>query len=124
MSPAPPLRVVNRSRGTVLAAAVRTAGSFRARFTGLLGTRDLPAGQGLWIARCRCVHTFGMRYPIDVAFLGAEDVVVGVSEWLVPNRISRFCPDARGALEVPAGTLAPALTEVGDRLVFQPAGRP
>jgi uncharacterized membrane protein (UPF0127 family) len=113
------LRVVNRARGTVLGDSVREAGSFLERLAGLLRTRHLPSGAGLWIAPCRCVHTFGMRYPIDLAFVGPADLVVGVSPALPPNRISRFCPAALGVLEVPAGTLEATGTGAGDRLEFR-----
>jgi uncharacterized membrane protein (UPF0127 family) len=113
------VKVKNRTRGTILGDHVRAASSFLPRLAGLLGTSNLPSGGGVWIAPCRCVHTFGMRYPVDVAFVGPGDVVVGVSPVLLPNRASRFWPDARGALELPAGTLAVTGTTAGDRLEFQ-----
>ncbi|HBO98354.1 MAG TPA: DUF192 domain-containing protein [Verrucomicrobia bacterium] len=54
----------------------RIACTFFERARGLIGTRDLPRGEGLLIPRCNVVHTFFMRYPIDVTFLdGAGDVL-------------------------------------------------
>jgi uncharacterized membrane protein (UPF0127 family) len=119
-----PLRVRNRTRGTNLGDHVRTAESFLRRLAGLLGTCKLQSGTGLWITPCRYVHTFGMRYPIDIAFLGPGGAVIGVSPALPPNRISRYWPGARGALEVPAGTLAATGTGLGDRLEFHKAPAP
>jgi uncharacterized membrane protein (UPF0127 family) len=65
-----------------------------------------------------------MRYPIDVAFVDGRGAVVGVSGGLPPNRISRFARGARGALELPAGTLAETGTGTGDVLLFLEPGLP
>lgn len=116
------MRVVNRTRGTVLGVRVRTAHTFLSRLKGLLGTSGPAEGEGLWIVPCRSVHTFGMRYPIDVVFLDAGGVVVGVLAGLPPNRIGRFFRGARGALELRAGTLVATGTASGDRLEFEWGG--
>lgn len=116
------MRVVNRTRGIVLGDRVRTARTFLSRLAGLLGTAAIAEGEGLWIVPCRGVHTVGMRYPIDVAFLDARGVVVGILEGLPPNRLGRGVRDARGALELRAGTLAATGTAPGDRLEFDEGG--
>jgi uncharacterized membrane protein (UPF0127 family) len=113
------VRVVNRTRGIVLGDKVRTAITPLSRFMGLLGTAAIADGEGLWIVPCRGVHTVGMRYPIDVAFLDARGVVVGVLEGLPPNRVGRVFRGARGALEMRSGILAATGTVPGDRLVFE-----
>lgn len=114
----------NLSRGTLVSERVRTAETFLERLAGLLGTRRLPPGSALWIAPCRGVHTFGMRYPIDVAFVGPGGVVIAVCPALAPNRVSRIRRDARGALELPAGTLAKTGTAAGDRIEFRTVSMP
>jgi uncharacterized membrane protein (UPF0127 family) len=116
------VRVVNRTREIPLGDRVRTAQTFLSRLVGLLGTAAIAEGEGLWIVPCRSVHTLGMRYPIDVAFLDARGVVVGTLEGLPPNRIGRVFRDARGALELRAGTLAATGTAPGDRLEFEGGG--
>jgi uncharacterized membrane protein (UPF0127 family) len=116
------VRVVNRTRGIVLGDRVRTAQTFLSRLVGLLGMDAIAEGEGLWIVPCRSVHTLGMRYPIDVAFLDARGVVVGTLEGLPPNRVGRVVRDARGALELRAGTLAATGTAPGDRLEFEGGG--
>lgn len=116
------MRVVNRTRGTVVGERVRTASTFLTRFAGLIGTAALAEGEGLWIVPCRSVHTLGMRYPIDVAFLDARGGVVGILERLPPNRIGRLFRGARGALELKAGILAATGTAPGDRLEFEGGG--
>lgn len=116
------MRVVNRTRGIVLGEKVRTASTFLSRLAGLLGTAAIADGGGLWIAPCRGVHTLGMRYPIDVAFLDARGIVVGTLERLPPNRVGRVFRDARGALELRSGVLAATGTVPGDRLEFEEGG--
>ena len=116
------VRVVNRTRGIVLGEKVRTASTFLSRFVGLLGTAAIGEDEGLWIVPCRGVHTLGMRYPIDVAFLDARGVVVGTLEGLPPNRVGRVFRGARGALELRSGTLAATGTVPGDRLEFEGGG--
>jgi len=116
------VRVVNRTRGILLGDKVRTARTFLSRLVGLLGTAAIAEGEGLWIVPCRSVHTLGMRYPIDVAFLDAQGVVVGILEGLPPNRVGRVFRDARAALELRAGTLAATGTAPGDRLELEEGG--
>ena len=116
------MRVVNRTREILLADKVRTAGTFRSRLAGLLGTAAIGEDEGLWIVPCRSVHTLGMRYPIDVAFLDARGIVVGTLEGFPPNRIGRIFRGARGALELRAGLLAATGTSPGDRLEFEEGG--
>lgn len=123
------MRVVNRTKGQVLGTRVRKAQTFLRRLRGLLGTRGLDGGEGMWIAPCASVHSFGMAYPIDVLFLDAAGVVVAVVPSLTPNRVTRWFPGAVGALELPAGTLRSTGTEQGDRVEFHeqegdPAARP
>lgn len=112
------LTAVNRTKGTVLGARVRTATAFRDRLRGLLGTRELPRDEGLWIVPCAGIHSIGMGYPIDVLFLDAAGVVVGLYPAVPPNRVIRGVPRAAGALELPAGTLEATGTERGDRVEF------
>ena len=116
------VRVVNRTREILLGDKVRTAQTFLSRLVGMLGTAAIAEGEGLWIVPCRGVHTLGMRYPIDVAFLDASGIVVGILEGLPPNRVGRTFRGARGALELRAGTLAATGTAPGDQLAFEEGG--
>jgi len=116
------VRVVSRTREILLGDKVRTASTFLSRFVGMLGTDAIADGEGLWIVPCRSVHTLGMRYPIDVAFLDARGVVVGILEGLPPNRVGRVFRGARGALELRSGILAATGTVPGNRLEFEKGG--
>ena len=72
------------------------------RLRGLIGQPAPPAGQGVWLAPCRQVHTLWMRYPIDVVHLGQAGEVLSV-QTLPPWRIGRYLWRARGVVELVAG---------------------
>lgn len=112
-------RVMNLTRKTQLASAAARADSFLGRFRGLMGVKDLPAGQGLHIAPCNSIHTFFMKMAIDALFLDTSNQVVGICHALRPWRLSGVHFEARSVLELPAGVARTCLTEVGDFLSFE-----
>ena len=104
------------SDGQVLAAAETPAGP-RGRTRGLLG-RDGIDGV-MVLEPCRNVHTFGMRFPIDVAFCDRDGVVLRAVT-LPPRRVSPVVWRAARALEAEAGALERWGVRVGDRLELRP----
>ncbi|WP_422821985.1 DUF192 domain-containing protein [Vreelandella utahensis] len=80
------------------------ARSFRERAIGLLGCRRLSPQQGLYFERCRSVHMFGMRFPVDVLFLDEDGVVVRTVPALRPWRITG-CRRAEHTVELAAGMI-------------------
>jgi len=115
------VKLVNLTRGTVLAERAGVAETPEARRRGLLGTDALPDGGGLVIIPCRHVHTVGMRYAIDVAFVDASWTVRRVVHRLKPGRLSPLVLKGRAALELPAGKIEETGTESGDMLDILPA---
>lgn len=87
---------------TVLGEEVRVARGPRARFLGLAHLDREQAGAGLLIPRCSSVHTFGMRFSLDLYFLGGGGEVVAVRRGMSARRFA-ICRHARAVLEVPAG---------------------
>lgn len=114
------LRARNDTRGTSLGDSIRVAGSLGERLRGLLFHREIAEGEGLWIRPCNSVHSFFLPYPIDVLFLDEAHFVVACVAPLSPWRATRIHLRARSVLELPAGTVGRARTEVGDRLVLEP----
>ena len=109
---------VRRADGTVVALA-DLADTWWRRLRGLLGRPPLAEGEGLLLVPCRAVHMLGMRYPIDVAFLDGEGLVVAVHPSLEPGARTEWHRSAEVALEVPAGTLGRAAIRPGDRLEWR-----
>jgi uncharacterized membrane protein (UPF0127 family) len=81
---------------------VHEAVSLRARLLGLAWLREVPPGHALLIPDCRSVHTFGMRFALDLVWLDAGDEVVRVDCDVGPRRIAG-CRAARSVLETRAG---------------------
>jgi uncharacterized protein len=102
-----------------LAQRVGVADRFWLRARGLLGTARLPEGEGLILRPCKAVHTWGMAYAIDVAFLDSGGEVVASYEGVAPNRSTRWHRRAESALELPAGSLGRASVSVGDRILWE-----
>lgn len=92
--------------GRLLVDRLRAAHTHWTRLRGLLGTRTLAPGEGLWIKPSNQVHMLGMRYAIDVVFLDDAGRVLRVVHELRPNRISPKVTGATSVLELPAGTVA------------------
>lgn len=109
--------VINKTRGTLLAKRCFVAITMFERMKGLLGTRELQDGCGMLILPCSSVHTFFMRYPIDVAFLDKQMRVVQMVSSLPPWRaFISMGSGAKIALELPSGKLAETNTSIGDAL--------
>ena len=90
-----------------------------ARMRGLLGRRNLPPGEGLLLKPSGSVHTFFMRFPIDVVFVDRDLTVVGVTPELAPWRTAAR-RGARAVVELPAGEAARRGIAQGDRLFVEP----
>jgi hypothetical protein len=115
------VRPFNVTRGRLVAERVVWA-TGAAKRRGLLGRDRLDRNEGMYLVPCQWIHMFGMRFPIDVAFLGGDGRVLALHHGLPPNRLSRPVLRAEGALELAAGVLAATGTAVGDRIEFQDAG--
>jgi len=113
--------VRNHTRNTVLADAADLADTSAKRRTGLLKHAGLNPGEGLWIVPCESVHTFFMKFPIDLAYLDKRKKVRKVRHKVPAWRLS-VCLSAHSVLELPAGTLERTGTQAGDELVVEKLG--
>lgn len=118
MNGASKLRITNSTRGTVVADRASVAASSAERRTGLLKHSELPPGEGLWIAPCECIHTFGMKFAIDALFLTKKKKVAKIAAGL-PRRRLAMALLADSVLELPAGTASRSNTRIGDQLIFE-----
>ena len=102
--------------GCVVADRVTVAARRVERAVGLLGRNHLEAGEALWITPCNGVHTWFMRFTIDVIAMDADGVVVDAVSSLKPWRMRLPKPGAYSVLELPAGTIENSQTQVGHRI--------
>ena len=111
------LHIVNQTRNTTLATAAEVADTSARRRAGLLKKKQLARGEGLWIVPCESVHTFFMKFSIDLVYLDKQRRVRKVRRAVPPWRLSA-CLGANSVLELPAGTAQETRTERGDQLRF------
>ncbi|HEY7615290.1 MAG TPA: DUF192 domain-containing protein [Terriglobales bacterium] len=117
-APGPTGYAFNRTRQAYLATRLRLAGTHWARLRGLMLTRgeNFRAGQGLWIVPSHGIHTFAMRFPIDVIYLDGDKTVVHLESNLKPWRVAPVRRKAASVLELPDATLQATGTAVGDEI--------
>lgn len=108
----------NRTRTTYLATELLIARTHWSRFRGLMATdaSRFRRGQGLWIVPSHGVHTFAMRFPIDVVYLDQERIVIHIEEDLKPWRMAAIRVRATSVLELPTGTVQDSRTTLGDQV--------
>jgi uncharacterized membrane protein (UPF0127 family) len=107
------LIIRNATRNTVLGDRIDVADTGPKRRTGLLKHTGLEPGAGLWIVPCEGVHTFFMRFPIDIVYFDRQHVVRKTVHAVGPWRFS-LCLRAHSVLELPAGTIEATGTREGD----------
>jgi uncharacterized protein len=110
--------VRNQTRNTLLGDAVELADTSETRRVGLLKHARLEPGTGLWIVPCESVHTFFMKFPIDLIYLDKQRKVRKVRHAVPAWRLSA-CLSAHSILELPAGTAEKSGTLPGDELSFE-----
>jgi uncharacterized protein len=113
--------VRNQTRSAVLGQSVDVADTSAKRRAGLLGRKGLGPGEGLWISPCESVHTFFMKFPIDLVYLDKSRRVRKVRHAVPAWRLS-MCLSAHSILEFPAGTAKQTGTVAGDVLVIEEVG--
>lgn len=110
------MKVVNLTSNEVLADQAQFAKTFLTRLKGLMFRKEIEPGECLILHPCNSIHTFFMRFPIDVLFVSKENKVVHAIENISPNAVSPIVRSAARVVELPVGTIWKTNTKVGDRL--------
>ncbi len=111
---------INTDKGKeVIAARVIKANNFLSRLFGLTIRRRLKGGEGFLIENCSSIHTFWMRYSIDVVFLDEKNLVLAIYHNIKPFRVTPFIRDACSVLELKSGAIERTSLKVGDLVDFE-----
>ena len=113
-----PMTMENQRTGERIAGHVREASNPLSRSVGLLGKKTLPDGEALLIRPCWSIHTWFMRFTLDVIFLDREDRVVKVALKMGPWRMA-MAKGAHSVIEMKAGSLAEGDLAPGDQILFR-----
>ncbi|PYZ96812.1 hypothetical protein CR205_14120 [Alteribacter lacisalsi] len=109
--------LINKKNHKVIIKDVWRAGSFSARHLGLIGKRSFSE-KALAIPKCSQVHTFFMRFPIDILFMDKQNIVVGKQVGLKPWRLSARVKGAAYVIEAEAGSFGDDIVINGDQVVI------
>ena len=108
--------ILNLTKQTVPARCAHYAAGFGERLAGLIGKRFSASMDGMVFDRCNAIHTFFMRYPIDVIFADEKYHVLKTATAFPAWRPCLVCKKAFYVIELPAGTIESTATEPGDQL--------
>jgi len=103
-----------------IADQVLLADTFFKRMFGLMPVKILEENKGLLICPCKQVHTFHMKYAIDVVFLSKGSFIVHIEHALVPSRITGYFKHAETILELNSGEAERHKLKLGERLLIKP----
>jgi hypothetical protein len=103
----------------VLFSEIKLADRFFTRLVGLLKTAGLSENQGLLLKKCNQVHTFGMKFPIDVIFLSKDGDILHMEQEMAPGKISPHVKKAYWVLELKSGSGIRYKLEINQRLVIR-----
>lgn len=110
------MKLKNKTKEKVIMTEVIYANNFFTRLRGLLGKKELPKGQCMLISPCSSVHTFFMKFPIDVVFIDKGFKVVKIIDNMVPGRTSPFVKGAWAVIEMTVDRNLDSKLAVGDEL--------
>lgn len=110
------MRLLNTSKNLVIVNNLERAESLFARLKGLLGRTSLACDSALWIDECSSIHTFFMRFAIDVVFVDSSLKVKKVFTDIQPWRIILPVWGARSVIEFAAGVTTKMQIKSGDQL--------
>lgn len=106
----------NMNNQAFLANKALIADNFKSRLFGLIGKASLQPDEGLILTPCSSIHSFFMRFKLDVLFLDRTQRVVSLIKGMPPNRIGPVIKNSKWVAELPEGTIASSGTKVGDEI--------
>ena len=110
--------ITNQTKQKTIADVVYFADNSFKRMQGLLGKKSLGISEAMIIKPCNSIHTFFMRFPIDVLFVDKHNKVVKIITNLPPFRLSPLCFASQFVVELPVGTIQATRTSLGDQLII------
>lgn len=112
------MKIINKTKNTSLAEEVMVADTPFRRMKGLLGNKEFSKGTAVLIKPCNSIHTFFMRFPIDVLFVDKGNRIIKAISTIKPFRLTRIYFNAAFAIELPSQTIQSTYTQEGDLISF------
>ena len=110
------IKITNLSKNQILAEDVILSTSFFKRLKGLLGYKSIGKNQAIILRPANSIHTFFMRFPIDVLFVDRNNIVIKTVSNMVPFRATAIYFKSLVVIELPSGMISTTQTAEGDYL--------
>jgi len=112
------LKLINKTTNTTISEDVMVADTFFTRLKGLMFSKELPDKKSLHIIPCNEIHTFNMKYSIDVLYLDKNNNILHIDEEMQPGKIGKRVKKAISVVELPSGKAKSSQIEVGQAVEF------
>ena len=112
------MKLINKASNIIISENVVVANTFLKRFKGLMFSKELPDENALYIMPCNEIHTFNMKYSIDVLYLDKNNKILAINEDMKPGRIGKHVKKAVSVVELPNGKIKKKKIEVGQTVEF------
>lgn len=93
------ISIKNKNKNEIVCSNVVVAKTTYKRMKGLIGTKGLAMDEAIVIFPCNRIHTFFMKYAINVAYIDKGNKVVRIDQHIMPNRIGKICKNAKYVME-------------------------
>jgi len=113
------MKIINQTKHSVLAERAEVADTPSSRAKGLLGRTGLDQGEALILDPCSSIHTFFMKFSIDVLFLDKQNKVVKIAKNLKPGRLFGTILKGKLCIELPVGIIDKTGTGKGDQIFLE-----
>lgn len=110
--------MINKTNNTMISENVMVADTFFKRLKGLMFTKELPDKNALHIVPCNEIHTFNMKYSIDVLYLDKNNNILALDEAMQPGKIGKPVKSAVSVVELPSGKIKKLDIKVGQTVEF------
>lgn len=110
------MQLQNKTKNITLMTDVIISNNFFTRLKGLLGKSELPDGQCMIITPCKSIHTFFMKYPIDVVFIDKNYRVIEIIKNMAPGHTSSYVKNVWSVIEMAVDKSLESKIVVGDQL--------
>lgn len=110
--------IKNITKDQIILDEVDFAQNFYTRLKGLLGKKDIKSRCGLIIKPCNSIHTIGMKFTIDVAFISNDNRVIHIINQMSPGKISPIIKNSSYCIETKGGQLDDLTLSIGDEIEY------
>jgi uncharacterized protein len=112
------LKLKNKIDNSIISENVMEADTYFKRLKGLMFSKELPDQKALHIIPCSEIHTFNMKYSIDVLYLDRNNNILAIDVNMQPGKIGKHVKNAVSVVELPSGKVKKSGVKIGQTVEF------